>query len=424
MHLSFVLFRYNNLLALPLLALIFHFNVLPQAHPSSSSIVKEKCEAIASASAWTYFSALASVVISTTAFSSQKLMSGTAFVTLNNINKIPGILLSSRVFSAVLDFPMLVGLSLSLLSGFLFALFSDATKSISNRAIFQISLVFFSIASVVLYSGFKFAALLQLDPIPVNLIGTYAPAAVKALPALLMSLLIFCSTPNSLSFQRPASYVALALAFSACGDFALELPDIADPSPSLKSQLFMIGMAFFALAQWFFITAFSLNNVPSQPMRAIAPYSLALIALFAMKDGLIKAAASDIGLGVGVFVYAMLLAGATWRASAREGFVPSQTEFSPIMMMKQQIVTVAAFIFMLSDLLIAWGRFQSNTGLGGHALVMTLYWLAQGLYSASMFHYEASIGLFKAVSSLSVVAIAAFAVIAFAAYDREAVVQS
>jgi hypothetical protein len=159
-------------------------------------------------------------------------------------------------------------------------------------------------------------------------------------------------------------------------------------------------------------------------MRAIAPYSLALVALFAMKDGLIKEAASDIGLGVAVFVYAMLLAGATWRASAREGFVPSQTEFSPIMMMKQQIVTVAAFIFMLSDLLIAWGRFQSSTGLGGHALVMTLYWLAQGLYSASMLRYESSIGLFQAVSSLSFVAIAAFAVIAFAAYGHEAVVQS
>jgi hypothetical protein len=389
--------------------------LLPQPHLPSSSEVKDQCVAMASASSWMYFSALASVVISTSAFSSQKLMSGTAFVTLNNINKIPGILLSSLVFSAVLDFPMIVGLSLSLFSGFLFALFSDTTKSTSNFAIFRTSIVFFIIASIYLYSGYKFAALFQLQPVPVHLIGAYAPAAFKALPALLMALLIFCSTPNALSFQRPASYVALALAFSSCGDFALELPDIANSSASIKSQLFMVGMAFFAVAQWFFITAFSMNLVPSRPKRAVAPYALALAALFVMKDGLIKEATSDIGLGIGVVVYAMLLAGSAWRAGAREGFIPAQTQFNPIMLFKQKIVTVAAFVFMLSDLLIAWGKFHSPTGLGGHALVMTLYWLAQGLYSASMIHYETSSGLVRAVTFLVFVAIAACLAIAYAA---------
>lgn len=404
---------------MPVLVFIYYFNLLPLPHTSIPSNVQSQCAAIAPASTWTHFSAVASVVISITAFSSQKLMTGTAFVTLNNINKVPGVFLSHLLFSAILEFPMVVGLSLSLVSAFLFALFSDTKKSISNHAVFQMSLVFFIVSTIFLYSGFKFAALFQLDPIPLQFIGIYAPAVIKALPALLMSLLIFCSTPGPLLFQRPASYVALALAFSACGDFALELPDIANSSTSLKSQLFMVGMAFFAMAQWFFITAFSLNNVPIHPSRAVAPYALAFAALFAMKDGIMKEAASDIGLGVGIVFYAILLAGCAWRASARVGFTPAQTQFNPIMLFKQQTVTAAAVVFMLSDLLIAWGKFHADTGVSGHALVMTLYWLAQGLYTASMLHYESSSGMMRAVGGLLFVSIAASVLVAHAAYGRE-----
>ncbi len=399
--------RYNNLLAMPLLALAYYFNLLPIPQHAGSSLAKDQCAAVATADVWTYGSAVASVIISTSAFSSQKLMSGTAFVTLNNINKIPGIMLSSLVFGAVLQFPMVVGLSLSLFSGFLFAIFSDTSKSTSNLTIFQFSLGFFVITNVFMYSSYKFAPLFGLDPLPLQLIGTYAPAAIKALPALLMSVLVFCSIPNAQSFQRPASYVALALVFSACGDFALELPDIPQSSASLKSQLFIVGMAFFAVAQWFFITAFSLNSVPRHSRRAIAPYALACVALYAMKDGLIKEAATDIGVGIGIIIYAILLAGSTWRASARIGFVPPQSDFNVVMNLKQQIVTAAAWIFMLSDLLIAWGKFHSPTGLAGHALVMTLYWLAQALYSASMFHYESSSGILRAVGLMLLVAVVA-----------------
>jgi hypothetical protein len=396
--------------------LIYYFNVLPHSQSASASAVKYQCASIASADTWTFVSAFASVIISISAFSSQKLMSGTAFVTLNNINKIPGIVISSLVFGAVLHFPMIIGLSLSLFSGFLFALFSDTSKSVSNFTIFQASLVFLIIANVSLYSGFKFAGLFQLKHLPLELISTYAPAAIKSLPAVLMSILVFCSTPNAQSFQRPASYISLALAFSAFGDFALELPDIPQTSESLKSQLFMVGMAFFAVAQWFFITAFSLNNVPRLLARAAAPYALAFAALFLMKDGLIKAASSDIGLGVGVLIYAMLLAGSFWRASARIGFVPSETKFNSIMLFKQQIVAVAALVFMLSDLLIAWSKFRSPTGLGGHALVMTLYWLAQSLYCVSMFHFESSSSLVRVVGPLLLVAVAAFVAIACASF--------
>jgi hypothetical protein len=412
-HFSRTFFRYNNLLAAPLLVLIYHFNVLPHSQQATTSAVKHQCESIASADTWTYASAVASVVISTTAFSSQKLMSGTAFVTLNNINKIPGILVSSLVFGAVLQFPMIVGLSLSLFSGFLFALFSDTTKSISNFSIFQGSFVFFIVANVFLYVGFKFAVLFQFKPLPLELISTYAPAAIKALPALLMSIVLLCSTPNAQSFQRPASYIAIALAFSAFGDFALELPDIPDTSGSLKSQLFMVGMAFFAVAQWFFITAFSLNNVPRHLARSVAPYALAFVALFFMKDGIIKEASADIGLGIGVIIYAMLLAGSAWRASARIGFVPSEVKFDPIMLFKQQIVAVAAFVFMLSDLLIAWDKFRSPTGLGGHALVMTLYWLAQSLYCVSMLRYESASSLGQVVGSLLLVSVTSFVAISY-----------
>jgi uncharacterized membrane protein YhhN len=411
---------------MPLLLLICYFNVLPHSQQDIPSVVKDQCASIASADAWTYGSALASVIISTSAFSSQKLMSGTAFVTLNNINKIPGILVSNRVFGAVLHFPMIVGLSLSLFSGFLFALFSDTKKSLSNFTIFQASLVFFAVANVFLYSGFKFAVLFDLQPLPLELIGSLAPAAIKALPALLMSILVFCSTSNAQSFQRPASYVAIALAFSAFGDFALELPDIAEASESLKSQLFMVGMAFFAVAQWFFITAFSLNNVPRLVSRAVAPYALAFVALFVMRDGIIEKASSDIGLGIGIVIYAMLLAGSAWRACARIHFVPPQTEFNLIMLFKQQIVAAAAFIFMLSDLLIAWSKFHSPAGLGGHALischalVMTSYWLAQGLYSSSMFHYESPSSIMRAVGLLLLVAVAAFVTIAYTLYSHRA----
>jgi hypothetical protein len=138
-----------------------------------------------------------------------------------------------------------------------------------------------------------------------------------------------------------------------------------------------------------------------------------------MKDGIMKEAASDIGLGVGIVFYAILLAGCAWRASARVGFTPAQTQFNPIMLFKQQTVTAAAFVFMLSDLLIAWGKFHADTGVSGHALVMTLYWLAQGLYTASMLHYESSSGMMRAVGGLLFVSIAASVLVAHAAYGRE-----
>jgi hypothetical protein len=388
---------------MPLLALIYYFDLLRYPHAVKSEIVTQ-CAAVASADKWIYGSALVSVIISLSAFSSQKLMTGTAFVTLNNINKIPGIVISSLVFGAILNLPMITGLSLSLLSGFLFALFSDTSKPTSNLTIFQTSLIIFIVANVVMYCDFKFAVLFKLTPIDLNSIGTYAPAAIKALPAILMSVLVFCSSSNAQSFQHPSSYVALALVFSACGDFALELTGVP--------QIFMVGMAFFAVAQWFFITAFSINRVPLHPMRALAPYALALVALLAMKDGLIKEARSDIGLGVGVIIYSMLLSGSAWRAFARIGFVPALSEFKPIMLLKQQTVAAAAVLFMLSDLLIAWDKFSgSPTGLGGHALVMILYWLAQGLYTASMFRYETSHNFARAIRAMFLVATAAFVAI-------------
>jgi hypothetical protein len=396
---------------MPLLALIFFFNILPYPRNAVSSDLVTQCAAVFSADTWIYGSALVSVIISLSAFSSQKLMTGTAFVTLNNVNKIPGIVISSLVFGALLNLPMITGLSLSLFSGFLFALFSDTTKHISNLTIFQTSLVIFIIANIIMYFDFTFAVLFKLNPIDLNSIGTYAPAAIKALPALLMSILVFCSTSNAKSFQRPPSYVALALVFSACGDFALELTGVP--------QSFMVGMAFFAVAQWFFITAFSLNDVPLRPMRAAAPYVLAFVALLAMKDGVIKEARADIGLGIGVVVYSMLLAGSAWRAIARIDFVPALHEFKPIMILKQRTVAAAAVIFMLSDLLIAWDKFSgSPTGLGGHALVMILYWLAQGLYTASMFHYETPYGFARAVRALFLAAIAAFVAVAYTAFVR------
>jgi hypothetical protein len=274
---------------MPLLLLVCYFNVLPHPQQDVPSVVKEQCASIASADAWTYGSALVSVIISTSAFSSQKLMSGAAFVTLNSINKIPGILVSNLVFGVVLNFPMIVGLSLSLFSGFLFDLFSDTKKSLSNFTIFQASLVFFAIANTCLYSGFN-------QPLPLELIGPLAPAAIKALPALLWSILILCSTSNAESFRRPASFSSwfgISLAFGAFRDFALELTDIAETSESLKSQLFMVGMTFSAAAQWFLNTAFSPNNVPRLVSRVFFYTYYALVfsiifVIFVMDDGINK----------------------------------------------------------------------------------------------------------------------------------------
>ena len=74
---------------------------------------------------------------------------------------------------------------------------------------------------------------------------------------------------------------------------------------------------------------------------------------------------------------------------------------------REGVCCAGEVIFMLSDLLIAWGKFHSPTGLAGHALVMTLYWLAQALYSASMFHYESSSGILRAVGLMLLVAVVA-----------------
>lgn len=72
-------------------------------------------------------SCFAAVGISVSAFNVQQCVSPTAFITLNNMAKVPALLLSYYLFDTVMTPLMALGLATTLLGGYLFALFPNGT---------------------------------------------------------------------------------------------------------------------------------------------------------------------------------------------------------------------------------------------------------------------------------------------------------
>jgi drug/metabolite transporter (DMT)-like permease len=108
---------YNNLISLPVFLLVL---VATKAENLSSRLLDPFLDI--ETAPILYMSGVVAFTISVSAFWVQKAISPTAFILLNNANKIPALLLSHLFFADLLNWPMVVGLSLSLAGACLYSL--------------------------------------------------------------------------------------------------------------------------------------------------------------------------------------------------------------------------------------------------------------------------------------------------------------
>jgi drug/metabolite transporter (DMT)-like permease len=110
---------YNNMLALPPLLCMQAINYNLSSAASSITavdIISRYC--IVSLAV----SCVGGFCVSLSAFEAQKNLSATSFVTLNNVSKIPAIILGRFIFGGILSEPMIAGMCISLLGGYLYTM--------------------------------------------------------------------------------------------------------------------------------------------------------------------------------------------------------------------------------------------------------------------------------------------------------------
>merc|ERR1712159_475381 len=117
---------YNNGESLPLLAVLAV--LVGEASPSSTSAwpaavtgmlrLAESHQSLICV----LMSCVAAVAISVTAFRVQQCISATAFITLNNVSKVPALILSYFLFDTTMTPMMALGLTVTFCGGYLYAL--------------------------------------------------------------------------------------------------------------------------------------------------------------------------------------------------------------------------------------------------------------------------------------------------------------
>jgi alkenylglycerophosphocholine hydrolase len=175
------------------------------------------------------------------------------------------------------------------------------------------------------------------------------PAAplVKALPIILLAVIVLIQFKNDVTIR----IFGIGLVFSFLGDIVLAL--------TIENS-FVIGLGLFLIAHLFYIYSFY-KSARVEPMSRRT--WIALIIFFAIFMALLILPKAG-GLAIPVGIYLSVIA-------IMSGFAALQKENGGLFF-------IAAFIFMISDGLIAWNKFIqpiTNSGL----LIMTTYYIAQGL---------------------------------------------
>lgn len=103
---------YNNVLSIPLLSMILLLDMpkisVDRIADSTWGLLLATC--------------VCAAAISTSGFAAQKLVSPTSWLAINNMTKIPAIILSYAIFGGIPSFAMLFGMAVSLASGYCYAL--------------------------------------------------------------------------------------------------------------------------------------------------------------------------------------------------------------------------------------------------------------------------------------------------------------
>jgi alkenylglycerophosphocholine/alkenylglycerophosphoethanolamine hydrolase len=170
----------------------------------------------------------------------------------------------------------------------------------------------------------------------------------KPLPVLALAAWLLARTPS-----RYATWIAIGLLLSAVGDVLLELGEAR----------FVFGMAAFAMAHAFYITAFA-GRAQGLHLLLACPFAIWGLSLFArLRPGLGA-------MTLPVAVYATLLMAMAWRAA-------SCVVARGLATRGEWAAALGAVLFALSDSLIAVDRFDGPLPAPVRLAVMPLYWLGQ-----------------------------------------------
>lgn len=176
-----------------------------------------------------------------------------------------------------------------------------------------------------------------------------------AKPAIVVSLLLFFWTQSQALNQTLRILVILALFFSLIGDVLLMF---VQQSPNY----FLFGLIAFLLAHVMYVTVFLRDRNSHQNtfgfIIILLIYALGLF--YFLKDGLNE-------MLIPVIVYMLVILSMATTAYIRRGNVPKTSYV---------LVLIGAFLFMLSDSILAMNKFYQPLYLSGIGIMLT-YALAQ-----------------------------------------------
>lgn len=181
--------------------------------------------------------------------------------------------------------------------------------------------------------GAIYIATLSFTPYP----GHFAVKAIPAIALAVLALLGLRGLPGKLLFT--------ALLFCAAGDVALALEG---------DQFFVIGLAFFLVAQVFFIATFA-RSLKRRKSRL--PVVIALVAYAAAMSAVLKPHLGEFMVPVFVYVAVITTMGIFAALRAQEG----------------KLVLYGAVSFIISDSLIAVDRFAAGVPAAGYLIMITYY---------------------------------------------------
>ena len=140
---------YNNVLSLPVLLLLGLASHAAQGDSSHSQLNETySCVTVYLCVIPILLSCLGGYAVSVSAFNAQKVMSPISFLTLNNLSKIPAIVISVMLFNTVLTVTAIYGMGVSMIAGYLYAL------SRQHDISFVIVTIVWSMVSIITYVAF------------------------------------------------------------------------------------------------------------------------------------------------------------------------------------------------------------------------------------------------------------------------------
>lgn len=210
----------------------------------------------------------------------------------------------------------------------------------------------------------------------------FTQVSLKVLPVLL---LMYAAVAAGRASARAAGragvtrysvLVAAGLTFSMMGDALLEFDGLrAGPEAAGRrktSDFFLYGLVAFLVGHLCYTAAFLSLTAAFAPAAALPFAGLGVAAFSYIRPGLPP------GLLLPVLVYTVAIAVMGWRASAAHAAAAPGRERTALL-----AATVGAFVFMVSDLIIAVSAFRVAVPNGKVAVMLT-YYLAQLLISGSV----------------------------------------